>query len=49
MKHGKRISKGILIVCGVCLVLVAGVVFVISFFGKKETSMQDWFCDGSFS
>ena len=48
MKHGKRISKGILIVCGVCLVLMAGVVFVIYFFCKKETSMQDWFCDAYF-
>lgn len=44
MKHGKRISKGTLLVCGVCLVLAAGVIFVISFFGKKETSMKEWIC-----
>ena len=49
MKHGKRISKGTLLVCGVCFVLAAGVVFVISFFSKRQTFTQDWFCDASFS
>lgn len=53
MKTGKRISKVIVSVCGIGLALVVGVAFVILFLNREESdtksSMQEWFCDASFS